>query len=218
MSRYLGKLLIKSGKVEKKGNKAFCEVKYIRSKDRFEFRSNYGNVKVDRYLCFKMADLRNNDELFNRWSIGYRSPEKEQDIEKVREKEINYLCGSRRQMFMDELVDSDSDFDLLCVIMSEFCVSSSILLRMSKSKWNKLKVRVEQKGRKLGSKKTKDNVLEESEEEFKARIAHNKRVSVEKGLLAFYLEACKEECERMHMKYDKDDCVKEFLEKRKEMV
>ena len=220
MSRYLGKLLIKGGIFEKvPSSRLFCEGRYIRSRDRFEFRSSYGKVKVDKFMCFKMANLNNNDHIFDKWSVGYSYPEKEENIKVVREKEINYLCGSRRDMFMNELVDSDSDFDLLCVIMSEFCISSSVLHRMGSRVWTKIKIRMEQKGRKLGSKSIKEeDPFQESDEEFKLRMEHNKPIFVEKGLLGFYLEACKEECKRYKVKYNKDAYTKEFLEKRKEIV
>ena len=62
-------------------------------------------------------------------------------------------------------------------------------------------------GRKPGSKNHVVDGEAESIEDTLLRIEHNKKAAVAKGMLSWYIEACKEECRLAGEKFDKKACL-----------
>lgn len=130
----------------------------------------------------------------------------------------------RRTLLVTGWLDNDSDFDNLCMVQHLFNVSPTILNSVvvawkrkkwgrTSSRWVLLKKRENFGGRIVGAKglNNSDFDLEfESDDEFEARISHNKKAAIEKGFLAWYLDACREECKRKGIVFDKDKCVREW--------
>lgn len=166
------------------------------------------------------------------WSIGYETREKlgrrPGDLQLLRDKELKFISESTGGDFSGNSgvdFDLDSYFDL-SVWQYLFNISETILKKArilwKKRKWNRgnvsscwleLKKRENFGGRLIGSHSISHagvNLNMESEEDFKIRIAHNKKVALNKGFLAWYLDTCKEECKRLGKNFDKEKCVEEY--------
>ena len=162
------------------------------------------------------------------WSVGYETQEKlgyrPGDFALLRDREMKFIgsCLTPEEDEAAVFFDVDSFYDL-SVWQYLFNISETVLKSVRKAwkrrKWGRgdvgsgawvsLRVRENFGGRKPGSKGIRrvSSVLEESEEDFNERISHNKKVAVEKGFLAWYLEACKEECKRRGVRFERESCV-----------
>jgi len=181
---------------------------------------------VPSLLMFAMLNADKVPDVVYKWSIGYKTKEKRSDPREVLNKEREYLisvCG--KEMFLGFAKD---DFLDVCRWQYLYKVSNGLLedvmRQWKRRKWNKsecvwinVEKRLNEYGREKGSKnKNRFNELEsESDEEFKERIEHNKKAGIEKGYLAWYLDACREECKRAGVRFEKEKCLKEWKECRK---
>ena len=166
------------------------------------------------------------------WSIGYETQEKlghrPGDFGLLRDRELGFIKNS---VSVGEfaLVDLDSYCDLsvwqyLFNISETILHSVSVLWKKKKwgrssSRWVSLKERRNFGGRMRGAKgvSVSSRVWDESESDFKERIEHNKKVAVSKGILSWYLDACKGECKRFGVPFDRDACIDSWNKLRKDM-
>ena len=187
-------------------------------------------VKSDVLSAMIMADKI--DDVIYHWSVGYESREKlgrrAGDYGLLKSREIDFirkvLSASDSQ---SDLLDLDGYLDL-CVWQYLFNISETVLLGVkrcwkrkswgrSDSSWVSLGVRKNFGGRKRGAnsiRRSSDLVEAETEEEFVQRISHNKKVALERGIMAWYLEACLEECKRRHVPFSRPNSITEWNELR----
>ena len=228
MSKYLGKLLVDAGLVSIPN---VVLLKYVRSRKAFCF-------KVDRNPEFYVERKFLNTFLSNRgmlpfqfkWSTGYVVKEKKgvESIKELRLDEYSFLVeGGRKEIFWKGLLESDNDFDMICVIQYAFVLCPSVLVdairNYKRAKWGRVEGtfmslrerELGKGGRKKGSKNiVKDDNEEESQEDILLRTDHNMKVAVAKGFFEWYLEAYKEMCKAKGQKFDKDLCLKQWNEAR----
>ena len=226
MSKYLGKLLLESG--------AFSEteigcayVKYVQGSDMFCFK--VGTKKVYTFvagagLVFAMCKFRGYLECQYKWSTGYVVKEKKglEEFKSMRNDEL-LLLGGRRELIMSDQLDNDYDFDLLCCLQYKYQFSDTFFKRV-KGHWRRGKTFVEMKlrdlgksGRKKGSKNREDpEEYVETVDDIVLRCEHNKAVALKKGILEWYIEANKELCKAQGIRFDKDKCVEQWNELRRE--
>ena len=144
---------------------------------------------VDEDTMFKMIEADDKGlGLFEVWSYGYKG---------------KMYVNTEREVYMREKERvariSYEDYLMLSVWQYKYCISKSIMKRVKSScVWKELKIRTWSGGREKGKKVEVDN----SELLFFCR--HNKEVAISKRSLYFYLEARKEECKLLGVKYDKD--------------
>lgn len=111
------------------------------------------------------------------------------------------------------------------MIMYLFCLSATVLHSVcvewkrkswgrSTTRWIELATRTNFGGRVVGALGKKENSVDEfgveSDSDFAIRIEHNKKVALEKGFLAWYLDACKEECKRQGLVFNREECVRSW--------
>lgn len=223
MSKYLGKLLLDSGRID---NLSKVRVKYLSSRDAFCFdveeESGYKfGMFVGKNFCLDLFQMTGMLECQYQFSVGYAVRQKKgiEELHLMRADELDML-GGRRSLILSGALDNDDDFDYLCVIQYLFKVSDTVLkkvMRLWKSrKWNRcesswleLEKRVlGRSGRKVGSKnRVVDDENVETLDDTLLRIRHNKQAAVSKGILEWYIEACKEECRLNEVKFDKKACL-----------
>ena len=165
------------------------------------------------------------DDVVYHWSVGYEAREKlgyrVGDFKLLSDRERNFVCSTCDVSFLD----FDSYIDL-SVWQYLYNISETILVSVkrlwkkkawgrSSSRWLKLKARENFGGRLVGAIAKKsvsddDSFGNESEADFNERIAHNKKVALSKGFLAWYLDACKEECKKRGLVFNRDECVNEW--------
>jgi len=227
MSKYLGKLLIESGCV-KESYLDNVLVHYVKNKDAFCFRYEgigvggvfYAGTELVYGLCAETGYL----ECQYQWSVGYtvRPLKGVEYLSEMRKSELE-LLGGRRNLVLSGQLNSDDDFDMLCAIQYLYKFSVSFFERV-KRHWKRqhsyvsMEKRVVGKcGRKKGG-KNKRNVDDEKEslDEILFRVRHNKKVAVQRGILEWYLEACKEEAKALDLKFNKDKCLEEWNNLRRE--
>lgn len=230
MSKYLGKMLLEAAAVERPN---MVSVKYVASRDAFCFRiecvSGSYAMYIGSELAFAVARLIGTLECQYQWSVGYsvRAKKGVGSLREMRDKELE-LLGGRKKLVLTNQLDNDDDFDTLCAIQYLYQFSVQVLNEIKKQskrrKWGRsdsmyvqLQERVQHKGRKLGSKNREDfNENVETLEETLERCQHNKRAGIEKGFLSWYLDACKEECKVLGQKFDRDKCIEQWKELRKD--
>lgn len=231
MSKYLGKLLLESGIVSGSYLDSVL-VHYVKSKDAFCFRYEhsdgaqgvggifYAGAGLVNGLCAETGYL----ECQYQFSVGYtvRPLKGIESIKEMRMDELEML-GGRRSLILSGQLDNDDDFDMLCAIQYLFKFSASFFDRV-KGHWRRDHSYVEMErrkvgkcGRKKGGKNKKDAYNEEeSLEDLLLRVRHNKKVAVQRGILEWYLEACKEESKALDLKFNKDKCLEEWNNLRRE--
>lgn len=229
MSKYLGKLLLENALVERP---EMVSVKYVASRDAFCFRVICVNTNYAMYigssLCYSVARLIGTLDFQYQWSVGYsvRAKKGVESLREMRDKELD-LLGGRKKLVLTNQLDNDDDFDMLCAIQFKYQFSVQVLNEIKKQskrrKWGRsdsvyvqLQDRVLHQGRKLGSKNISKGFEEESVEETLARCRHNKDAGVSKGFLSWYLDACKEECKVLGQKFDREKCIEQWKELRKD--
>ena len=226
MSKYLGKLLIESKSV----NECYLDsvlVHYVKSKDAFCFRYEgkdcggvfYAGAGLVNGLCAEPGYL----ECQYQFSVGYtvRPLKGIESIKEMRMDELESL-GGRRELILSGALDNDDDFDMLCAIQYLFKFSASFFDRV-KGHWRRDHSYVEMEkrkvgkcGRKKGGKNKRNSEEAESMEDLLLRVRHNKKVAVQRGILEWYLEACKEECKALDLKFNKEKCLEEWNNLRRE--
>ena len=181
------------------------------------FSINRVVVKGSVLSAMIMADKM---DLVYHWSVGYESREKlgrrPGDFGLLRDKEYAFL---RESVGMEAPIDYDDYLDL-CVWQYCFNISETILRFVkvlwkkkrwgrSSSEWLQLKKRENFGGREWGSKNLSENrnLVLESDADFDERISHNKKVAITRGIFAWYLEACREECKRKKVPFNRDECA-----------
>lgn len=229
MSKYLGKLLLENALVERP---QLVSVKYVASRDAFCFRiecvSGSYAMYIGSSLCYSVARLVGTLDFQYQWSVGYsvRAKKGVECLREMRDKELE-LLGGRKKLVLTNQLDNDDDFDMLCAIQYMYQFSVQVLNEIKKQnkrrKWGRsescyvqLQERVQHKGRKLGSKNREDFEDSESEDEILERCRHNKDAGVSKGFLSWYLDACKEECKALGKKFDREKCIEQWKELRKD--
>lgn len=231
MSKYLGKLLLGNALVERP---EMVSVKYVASRDAFCFRyqcvSGTHAMYIGSGLCYAVARLTGTLDFQYQWSVGYsvRAKKGIEYLGEMRGKELE-LLGGRKKLVLTNQLDNDDDFDMLCAIQYMYQFSVQVLNEIKKQskrrKWGRsnsvyvqLQERVQHKGRKLGSKNVSKG-FEDSEtlEDILSRCQHNKDAGVSKGFLSWYLDACKEECKVLGQKFDREKCVEQWKELRKDI-
>ena len=222
MSKYVGKLLLESKVVD---NLARVRVKYLSSRRQFCFdieeESGYKfGMFVGQDLCLDMFSMTGMLECQYQFSIGYAVRQKKDvsELKVMKADELNML-GGRRALILSGALDNDDDFNYLCVIQYLFKVSDTVLRKVMRlwkrrkwgkeeSSWLELDKRaLGNQGRKPGSKNHVVDGEAESIEDTLLRIEHNKKAAVAKGMLSWYIEACKEECRLAGEKFDKKACL-----------
>ena len=229
MSKYLGKLLVEAGLVSIPNE---VSVKYVKSRKAFCFKVDRNpEFYVDSVFCFKMVENRGMLPFQFKWSTGYAVREKKgvESIKELRLDEYSFL-GGRKDIFWKGLLESDNDFDMICVIQYAFVLCPSVLVEVIRTykrhRWGRLPnhatpfmcLRERELG-KSGRKKGSKNVVKGSDEEetfddIVSRCEHNLRVAVAKGFFEWYLEAYKEMCKAKGQKFDKELCLKQWNEER----
>ena len=130
MSKFLGKLLCKSGMFEIDKFRG-CKIRYLKAKNRFEFIVSFVNGVVERFsVCadllhdMLLVDKNGGPDFFYKFSVGYAKKERVGvgSINSVRKQEME-LLGGRTVLIMNGAIDSDYEFDLLSVIMFVFNLS-----------------------------------------------------------------------------------------------
>lgn len=242
MSKFLGKLLCKSSMFDIE-EFAGCKVRYLKGKNRFEFIVSFAGGGVERFSVdadllhdMLLVDKNGGPDFFYKFSVGYAKKERVgvESINSVRKQEME-LLGGRTELIMSGAIDSDYEFDLLCVIMFVFNISVSILSRVrganskrhiglstksgqTGSVWVELQKRDMNSccGRKKGSLNRKDtrDVNNEALEELTLRAQHNMQVALNKNSFAIYFENAK----ILDPNISKDLCLKKFLECRKMLL
>lgn len=232
MSKYLGKILLEAGAVLEQelccdGGTCVC---YVKSSDRFKFRLGNGYVfSADRGFCYNLFSILGTLDFQYEWSVGY-SVKKRKGVEYLkwlREDELKFL-GGRKELMMSEKILCDDDFDYLCAIQYLFKVSQTELDKVCKA-WKRKKwgrdtsgwVQLEKRvlghgGRKVGSKNLdheSDND-KESVDEIISRCEHNMNVAVLRGYYEWYEQAYRELRKTLGYKFNKDECLKEWRQKR----
>jgi len=231
MSKYLGKLLLDNCIVERPNS---VSVKYVASRDAFCFRiecvSGSYAMYIGSELAFAIARLIGTLDFQYQWSVGYsvRAKKGVESLREMRDKELELLGGKKKLVLTNQL-DNDDDFDMLCAIQYKYQFSVQVLNEIKKQskrrKWGRsdsvyvqLQERVQHKGRKLGSKNIAKGFDDsESLEDILSRCEHNKRAGIEKGFLSWYLDACKEECKVLGQKFDREKCIEQWAELRKDI-
>lgn len=230
MSKYLGKLLLEAQVVPDIDK---VSVKYVAGRNAFCFNVDDSfKMYVGKDLCLNMFSVKGMLPFQYQFSVGYVVKEKKNvsELHLMRADEFNML-GGRRNLILNGLLDNDDDFDYLCVIQYLFKVSDTVLKKVmrlwKRRKWGKEEnawLKLEKRslgcsGRKPGSKNSKslDDEVVETLDDALFRIAHNKKSSVAKGILEWYIEACKEECKLKGLKFDKDKCISEWNKLRLEL-
>lgn len=224
MSKYLGKLLLESEAVD---NLARVRVKYLSSRRQFCFDVEEENgykfgLFVGQDLCLDMFSMTGMLECQYQFSVGYAVRQKKDvsELKVMRADELEML-GGRRNLILNGLLDNDDDFNYLCVIQYLFKVSDTVLRKVMRlwkrrkwgkeeSSWLELEKRaLGRSGRKPGSKNGEKDADggTESVEDALFRIRHNKQAAVAKGMLSWYIEACKEECRLAGEKFDRIKCL-----------
>lgn len=225
MSKFLGKLLLESKTVD---NLVRVRVKYLSSRRQFCFNVNtvsglWFTMFVGQDLCLDMFQMTGMLECQYQFSVGYAVRQKKDvsELKVMRADELEML-GGRRALILSGALDNDDDFNYLCVIQYLFKVSDTVLRKVMRlwkrrkwgkeeSSWLELEKRaLGRSGRKPGSRNNKslDSDGEvESREDILLRIRHNKKAAVAKGMLSWYIEACKEECRLNETKFDKKACL-----------
>ena len=235
MSRYLGKLLIEGGGVSASGFDK-VSVKYVFSSDMFCFKCEGERnffFRIGREMCQNLVRLCavGTLECQYRWSVGYVVREKKgiEEFVSMRNSELD-LLGGRRKLVMSGQLDNDDDFDNLCVIQHLYQFSEVTLKEIKKQwkrfKWKKasspyleLTRREPHKGREVGSKnKVEEKEDFESVEDVLFRCEHNKKSALEKGILGYYLEAEKERCKVLNLRFDKDKVLQDWNQEREKEV
>lgn len=226
MSKYLGKLLVDASLVSIPNE---VLIKYVRSRKAFCFKVDRNpEFYVERKFLEKFLSNRGMLPFQFKWSSGYVVKEKKgvDSIKELRLEEYE-LLGGRKEIFWKGLLESDNDFDMLCVIQYAFVFSPSVLVEAirnyKRAKWGRVEGtfmslrerELGKSGRKKGSKNL-DKSLSETEtlEDVLLRTEHNLRVAVAKGFYEWYLEAYKEMCKAKGQKFDKDLCAKQWNEER----
>ena len=226
MSKYLGKLLLESGCVNE-GCLEEVLVHYVKSKDAFCFRYEgvgsggifYAGAGLVNGLCAESGYL----ECQYQFSVGYtvRPLKGIEELKSMRMDELE-LLGGRRSLILSGQLDNDDDFDMLCAIQYLFKFSASFFDRV-KAHWKRKHSYVAMERRirgKSGRKKGGHNKEKESDfeslEDILLRVRHNKQVAVKKGFVEWYIDACKEECKALDLKFNKDKCLNEWNELRRE--
>ena len=231
MSKYLGKLLLESGAVSSawlESGGGLC-IKYAKVKDVFLFRIGGGEgqvIGIGSSLCMNMAALRGTLDFQYKWSVGYKVKEKRDvsELRSLRTEELD-LLGGRRELILEGLLDNDEDFDVLCAIQYLYNLSETFLLSVKRSwrkgtgsKWVQVPKKVLGKsGRKKGGHNSVDksgDSEEESLEELLLRVAHNKKVAIEKGFYTWYKEACEEEAKAKGVPLDKVEMLVQWNKER----
>ena len=234
MSKYLGKLLLENGLVDEPVS---VRVKYVSSHSAFCFdikdATGYKfGLCAGKDLCLNMFSHPGMLECQYQWSFGYAVRQKK-DVSELKVMRLDELemLGGRRNLILNGLLDNDDDFDMLCVIHYLFKISSTTLVQVmrlwKRRKWGKEesswleldKRKLGCSGRKPGSKnREKDADGEvESREDVLLRITHNKQAAVAKGMLEWYIEACKEECRLAGEKFDRKVCLSSWNKLRLDM-
>ena len=231
MSKYLGKLLLENALVERPET---VSVKYVASRDAFCFRyqcvSGTHAFYIGSELCCAVARLVGTLDFQYQWSVGYsvRAKKGIEYLGEMRKSELE-LLGGRKKLVLTNQLDNDDDFDMLCAIQYKYQFSVQVLNEIKKQskrrKWGRsdsvyvqLQERVQPKGRKLGSKNIAKSFEDsESEDEILERCRHNKDAGVSKGFLSWYLDACKEECKVLGQKFDREKCIEQWKELRKDI-
>jgi len=238
MSKFLGKLLCKSGMFDIE-EFAGCKVRYLKGKNRFEFivsfvgggGAEHFSVDADLLHDMLLIDKNGGPDFFYKFSVGYAKKERVgvESINSVR-KGLWQVLGGRTALIMSGAIDSDYEFDLLCMIMFVFNLSVSILSRVrganskrhiglstksgqTGSVWVELQKRDMNSccGRKKGSLNRKDT-SDVNNEAFRAK--HNMQVALNKNSFAIYFENAK----ILDPNISKDLCLKKFLECRKMLL
>lgn len=230
MSKYLGKLLLENALVERP---EMVSVKYVASRDAFCFRiecvSGSYAMYIGSELAFAIARLIGTLDFQYQWSVGYsvRAKKGIEYLGEMRKDELD-LLGGRKKLILSGQLDNDDDFDMLCAIQYKYQFSAQVLNEVKKQskrrKWGRsdsvyvqLQERVQHQGRKPGSKNiAKGFENSETLEETLERCRHNKDAGVAKGFLSWYLDACKEECKVLGQKFDRDKCIEQWKELRKD--
>lgn len=226
MSKYLGKLLVEAGLVSIPNQ---VLVKYVKSRKAFCFKVDRNpEFYVDSTFCIKMVKNSGMLPFQFKWSTGYTVREKKgvESIKELRLEEYEFL-GGRKDIFWKGLLESDNDFDMICVIQYAFVLCPSVLVEVIRTykrhRWGKserafilLREReLGKSGRKKGSKNINKSLSEtETLDDVLLRTEHNLRVAVAKGFFEWYLEAYKEMCKAKEQKFDKDLCLKQWNEER----
>lgn len=226
MSKYLGKLLLESGSVSESCLESVL-VHYVKNKDAFCFRyegiGTGGVFYAGAELVFGLCSFTGYLDCQYQWSVGYtvRPLKGLESLRSMREEEL-WLLGGRRKLVTDGLLDSDDSFDMLCAIQYLFKFSGSFFERV-KRHYKRERSYIAMDRRKLGNsgrKKGSKNVVCEDEEkesvsDIISRCAHNKRIAIQRGILGWYIEACKEEAKALGQKFNKDQCLNKWQEMRK---
>ena len=158
----------------------------------------------------------------NEFSIGYKVPVKVKSERELMRRELGWI-SSVLGLELEHSENSDvaailTDFDAycdLCVWQEVFNISDTILKRVKSKRgggWVKLSVRRNNKGRRVGA---LGKAVSERSEYDPQRVERNKRLAVERGVFAWYEDACKEECAGTHVAFSHEKCLKEFNECRK---
>lgn len=227
MSKYLGKLLLENVIEEPTS----VSVKYVFSRDAFCFRYECASGTYAMYvgsdLCYAVAGLVGTLDFQYQWSVGYSVKEKKkaEHLSEMRNEELN-LLGGRKKLVLSGQLDNDVDFDILCVIQYLYqfstCVLNEVMKQSKRRKWGRaescyvqLTKRKQCLGRKKGSKNRESfNEDVETLEETLNRCRHNKRVAIEKGFIAWYLDACREECKALGKKLNKVQMLAQWNKER----
>lgn len=249
MSSFLGKLIYKisspaldDADADADAGSVRCFVSYVESKKRFRFRL-YGLNKLFNesershpYLSFSMnsglvkccTDLKAGMcPFWYKWSIGY-STKFELDatwanVKEVRMKEMEVL-GGRKNLIMNDEIDSDDHYDWLSVIQYLFCLSRKVLCdverQWKRKKWGKSDDRwVELKRRPQNYKKPRKKrrvtvttweELKEMYPETYMRIKHNKKAGAIRRVFWWFQDAYEEECRVFGRKFNLQKCKEEY--------